>query len=1212
MAVELEGLSYEIEAKIGDSPKQIETLASSLEKLKSASGGLKLGNTPSQLARLSEALSGVDTKNVIKLRMIAKGLGDLGSVGRISIPKNLGERMMDIGKGMDFISDEKIGRISKLADALAKLGAVGPVKIPGMKSLGSTTDNIATESTEPRDEAAVERSPAAVMNPEAYGMNLSDFSAQAQDAGTQLSWLGNLAVDVYNDFNMLGRSIGVAAVQMGKLGVAGTIALAKLPLVFGSKLLGGIKSTISGLGGIFSGLLRIAKFRLYRSMIKIFTEGLEEGIKNVYEYSQAAGTTLAGSLDRIATAGNYVKNSLGAMAAPIIDLLAPAIDFVADKLVALFNLINMVFSKLSGKSTYTAAKKIATTWSGAASDAGKSASGAAKKAADELKKTILGFDEINKLNEPNKSSSGSGGGGGGGGGGAGNGGVAFEERAIDSTVGNFVDSIMAAINAGDWEGAGRLLGDKVNEIFDLGGGAEATAKWTGWGHKLAGHINNAIYFAYGFLDETNFENIGGRIAEFLNGIFDEEGGVDFDKLGQTLSLGFTDAIDFFIGFIEKFDTGDFGGAVNRFLTGFYDKFTAWVEDPEREWDKFGLTIYNKIKDGVDGLNPDELQASFERALSGVSKALGEITRGIFSGLGADISTSLTQSIEEKGFAGTADSIIRGLGGALMKLNPLQLVIDKVITPFVDGLIGEENWKKLDELPDKLWGWIQKQFEKLKEKAKNFSLMDFINGLFTTEAEAAEVGGGGSTFTITPQVKNNSSNWLSDIKGWWNGLFGGDKNNQQFSSKPKNGGGWVGEIKDWWSGLFGGEKNTQSFNTKPKTNNYKASVYDAWKGLFGGNKNTQEFGSTPKKSNSGWLGTIESTWNKLFGGNKNKQDFQATPEGKNNWLNNIKTWWSGLFGGKKNTQKFNAEGQATTLVDKIPMSQRKIRSIANFRERVNLSTTLRTFDSKAKFNTRSNLSSALRTFDSTADFKSRHNLSANLRTFYSIADFNDRKNLSERLRSFNSKAIFTSRKDGLSDSERKLDTKAYFIKASQKKTFTLDVIANVIRNSNGSRGYAADGGIFTSSGKVPIQSYASGGFTDERVGQLFIARERGPELVGTLNGHTAVMNNNQIVASVAAGVGKVMSGISFSLRGMPALSADVGNYLSSPGSTNSSDSRELITESRRQNELLRRQNELLQKLLDKDTTVEVTARQFQSAASRQNRRDGRTTIAVSAV
>ena len=50
---------------------------------------------------------------------------------------------------------------------------------------------------------------------------------------------------------------------------------------------------------------------------------------------------------------------------------------------------------------------------------------------------------------------------------------------------------------------------------------------------------------------------------------------------------------------------------------------------------------------------------------------------------------------------------------------------------------------------------------------------------------------------------------------------------------------------------------------------------------------------------------------------------------------------------------------------------------------------------------------------------------------------------------------------------------------------------------------------------PVQYAASGGAFG--AGQMFIAREAGPELVGTIGGNTAVMNNDQIVASVSAGV-----------------------------------------------------------------------------------------------
>ena len=42
--------------------------------------------------------------------------------------------------------------------------------------------------------------------------------------------------------------------------------------------------------------------------------------------------------------------------------------------------------------------------------------------------------------------------------------------------------------------------------------------------------------------------------------------------------------------------------------------------------------------------------------------------------------------------------------------------------------------------------------------------------------------------------------------------------------------------------------------------------------------------------------------------------------------------------------------------------------------------------------------------------------------------------------------------------------------------------------------------------------------------MFIARESGPELVGTLSGSTAVMNNDQIVSSVSDGVAKAVASV----------------------------------------------------------------------------------------
>lgn len=54
----------------------------------------------------------------------------------------------------------------------------------------------------------------------------------------------------------------------------------------------------------------------------------------------------------------------------------------------------------------------------------------------------------------------------------------------------------------------------------------------------------------------------------------------------------------------------------------------------------------------------------------------------------------------------------------------------------------------------------------------------------------------------------------------------------------------------------------------------------------------------------------------------------------------------------------------------------------------------------------------------------------------------------------------------------------------------------------------------------IQKKASGGFVN--TGELFIANEAGPELVGSIGSRTAVANNDQIVSGIAAGVYSAMS------------------------------------------------------------------------------------------
>lgn len=145
---------------------------------------------------------------------------------------------------------------------------------------------------------------------------------------------------------------------------------------------------VSGLAKVLNSLKRIAMYRLVRSAIRGITEAFDTGVKNLYEYSRVAGTDFKNAMDSIATSTLYAKNSLGAMVSPILETLAPAIEWLTDKFVALINVINQFFSALGGKSGYTRAVKQATEFSKATD-----------KAAASAKKFLLGIDELNIFSE---------------------------------------------------------------------------------------------------------------------------------------------------------------------------------------------------------------------------------------------------------------------------------------------------------------------------------------------------------------------------------------------------------------------------------------------------------------------------------------------------------------------------------------------------------------------------------------------------------------------------------------------------------------------------------------------------------------------------------------------------------------------------------------------------------------------------------------------
>lgn len=143
---------------------------------------------------------------------------------------------------------------------------------------------------------------------------------------------------------------------------------------------------------------RIAMYRAIRSAIKGVTSAAKEGVQNLAKYSAAVNNTDASSAN--ATMSEYastllqVKNSVGAAVMPVLTALLPVVNTIADAFINAANAVNQFLQALNGKSTFTKAKKNTVDYAKSL----KGASGAAK----ELQKTLLGFDEINRLNDENK------------------------------------------------------------------------------------------------------------------------------------------------------------------------------------------------------------------------------------------------------------------------------------------------------------------------------------------------------------------------------------------------------------------------------------------------------------------------------------------------------------------------------------------------------------------------------------------------------------------------------------------------------------------------------------------------------------------------------------------------------------------------------------------------------------------------------------------
>lgn len=183
-----------------------------------------------------------------------------------------------------------------------------------------------------------------------------------------------------------------------------------IPLI--NKFTGGIKQSNNAFGG---GIFKILKYTLgIRSLYALVNKlrtALVSGFQNLAQYSSETNASLSTLMSSL----TQLKNSLATAFSPILNVIAPILNALIQKVNQAVTAIGAFFAAITGKTVFTRAKAVQQNYAASLQNNASSA----KKANEEnkkLQKTLLGFDQINKLNDETDSQDDSSGGGAGGGG----------------------------------------------------------------------------------------------------------------------------------------------------------------------------------------------------------------------------------------------------------------------------------------------------------------------------------------------------------------------------------------------------------------------------------------------------------------------------------------------------------------------------------------------------------------------------------------------------------------------------------------------------------------------------------------------------------------------------------------------------------------------------------------------------------------------------
>ena len=727
------------------------------------------------------------------------------------------------------------------------------------------------------------------------------------------------------------------------------------------------------------------------------------------------------------------------------------------------------------------------------SDAAGSASGNtsgiaknAKKVKKEIQQATRSFDELKTISKQNNNSGNSSGAGGSGSSGSGSVGQWVETptkykefkssiKDLEGLGESIRDALVKAVGGIEWDkiyakasGFGTGLAEFLNGLFSED--KKGNSVFTATADVIAGALNTAIFASKGFTDKFDFETFGKNVAHGFNRFF------------------------------KKFKWKQCAEAINGWVDGFWKFVRGFFDD--LSW----KDIFNGLKTFLKNLTPESL-ATILMFTGGklapiVSSALCSIL-GFTSG--------------GKGGKGGKTFNLNGLGlAAFIATIGFQLSEQK--TDFTSSVVealaaggaafymsGGNPYFALSGVTVSVGISLGKFFVEKSDKMKK-AIKDFKEEIDLKLGKKITVTGwdGKKKTLLVPksQEKNkvHKNAYPSDEKGKQRLAENTDWYRKQKEKKE--------EEKKATAGMSDEERrlaNTKKRNERVRAENKKKVISNH---PTSGISSVVNGYAKSKPQKIKVKAVITSADDKIK--NKKLKGFTAGLEKKND---SIPKKLKGLDDFTANISKNK---------DSIP---KKLKGLDDFTANLNTSKDKIKLSDKSLKNFTANLSKNKDLIPS--KLKSLNSYTANLS--------NDKDKIPKGYKILNNyTAKLVENKDKIKSSDKKLDnytgklTKTQDnIRPADKKiggfTAKITSFVNEIKNKflnfaarlTGKSTKKADGGVFSGGSWKPIKKYAVGGLPN--MGQMFVAREAGPELVGTLGGHTAVMNNDQIVTSVSDGV-----------------------------------------------------------------------------------------------